>query len=114
MDQNKISSEITNTVTNNIYVGLADIENELQLLKEQNDKLTSLLEKIRKSRDEYVGSNLSGKTYESSIRNNDLFIKSIETRITEFTALINKLENACNIYNETILSIGGSVKAGEK
>ena len=114
MDQSKVYNDLTNTEKEKINVELANIENELKLLKEQKDKLTNLLEKIKKTRDEYVSSNLSGKTYESSLRNNNLFIKRMENRIIEFTTLITKLEEACNIYNETILSIDVSIKDGKK
>lgn len=114
MDQSKMHNNSTNMGNNKIYVDLANIENELKILKEQKDKLVNLLERIGKSRDEYVGSNLSGKTYESSVRNNDLFIKSMENRINDCTVLIAKLEDACHIYNETVLSIGSSVNVGEK
>lgn len=114
MNQDNVYGNLTHDVKSTIYVGLPNMRNELKILKEQKDKLTNLLERIRKSRDEYVSSNLSGKTYESSVRNNDLFVKNIENRINECTILINKLEDACNLYNETILTIGTSVKAGEK
>lgn len=114
MNQSNIYNDTINSGNNKIYVELTNMEKELKILKEQKDKLVNLLERIRKSRDEYVGSNLSGKTYESSIKNNDLFIKSIENRINDCTVLITKLEDACNIYNETVLSICSSVNVGEK
>ena len=96
-----------------IKIQLQNAENELKIMKEQKEKLNGLLDKIKKSREEFVDSNLSGKTYESSIRNNDLFIKNIENRINEFTTLINKLEETCNIYNNYVLSTHQSV-AGER
>lgn len=92
-----------------------DITNELEqlkALKKYKEQLDELLNRIKISRDNYVNSNLSGKTYESSVNKNNLFINSIENRIKELVVLISKLEASCNIYNNYRLDVGKSVSGG--
>lgn len=97
---------------NKIFVNISVEEEEIQSLKAQKEKLIELSTKIKNSRDEYINSNLSGKTYDSSVSKNNAFVKTIEQRIEDLTLLIDKLEASCNIYNNCNSNIASSITGG--
>ena len=74
------------------------IENDIKLLINEKNKLEDLLKKITSTKDDLINSNLSGKTYDKSIENNELFEKLLTTRIATLNKLINKLEKTYNNY----------------
>ena len=99
--------------TDRIDVKIINQEKELQLLKEQKEKLVDLSMRIQKTHDELVNSNLSGKTYNASIKNNEIFVNTIKKRIETLTVLITKLEDACNIYNNYVTTMNQSITGGK-
>ncbi len=99
--------------TNTINVKIFNIEKELQLLKDQKEKLVDLASRIKKTRDELIESQLSGKTYDASIKNNNLLVNKIDARVQTINVLISKLEESCQIYNNCYSTINKSVSGGK-
>ncbi len=97
--------------TNNLYVNITVEKEELKLLKLEKVKLEELAKKIEKTKNEYIGANLSGKINDACVKNNELFYQTIIKRINTMTSLISKFEYACNSYesesNYTSLLVSG-------
>lgn len=83
-----------------IRINIPAAKKEVPLLRDEKIKLDELYNKMLKSKENLVSGNLSGKTNEVCIKNNELFLELITKRINELEILITKLEKASKAYEE--------------
>ena len=93
-----------------LEVATPELLSKIELLKKEKENLISLKNKMIKSKEELVNSNLSGKTYEESIKNNETFINNINNKIDLFTAFISSLEKALGVYQSEDEFLNNSVR----
>ncbi len=93
-----------------LEVATPELLSKIELLKKEKENLITLKNKMIKSKEELVNSNLSGKTYEESIKNNETFINNINNKINLFTAFISSLEKALGVYQSEDEFLNNSVR----
>ena len=91
-------------------VSTQELLSKIELLKIQKDNLITLKNKMIKSKEELINSNLSGKTFEESIKDNELFINNINNKIYLFTEFISSLEKALGVYQDEVEQLNDSVR----
>ena len=82
----------------NVYVNYNVEKQEVELLKKEKIKLEELYNKIEQSKTQLINSNLSGKTNDSCVNNNEKFLNKIKARINTLESLITKLDHVCKSY----------------
>jgi hypothetical protein len=93
-----------------LEIASPELLSKIELLKKEKENLITLKNKMIKSKEELVNSNLSGKTYEESIKNNETFINNINNKINLFTAFISSLEKALGVYQSEDEFLNNSVR----
>ncbi len=97
-------------MNSNLNVSTSNLLDDINLLKAQKEKLLLLRDKMVKSKENLNNSHLSGKTFDESVKNNEMFIQEINTKISLFGNYIASLEAICGIYEDTISDISDSVR----
>ena len=97
-------------IVNNMFMSFSSMSDNIIELKQEREKLISLKMKMINSKNELINSNLSGKTYEESVYDNEVFIKKINKKINMFSAYIITLEKACGLFHQEYDDVKDSVR----
>ena len=85
-------------ITTKVYVNTPVLKQEVSLLRNEKIKLDELYVKLERSKNELVSGNLSGKTNDICIKNNEMFIKLLKKRIDTLDSLITVFDKGCKMY----------------